>query len=79
MARGGGTEGSMLSKNVTNYTAEGRLTNVKYFEIDNIHVVRGSYEKLKNLLSCPPPTEFNEKLEKTGWLAYIQECLKKTF
>ena len=67
----------MLSKNVTNYTAEGRLTNVKYFEIDNIHVVRGSYEKLKSLLSCPPPTEFNEKLEKTGWLAYIQGCLNQ--
>ena len=65
----------LIGKNQTGYTAEGRLTNVKFFEIDNIHVVRGSFEKLKNLLSCPVHNDFHERLEKTGWLAYIQRIL----
>ena len=75
MAKGGGTEAGITAKSQTGYTAEGRLTNVKFFEIDNIHVVRGSFEKLKNLLADTKCNDFHEKLEKTGWLAYIQRIL----
>eukprot|EP00467_Chlorarachnion_reptans_P000629 CAMPEP_0114505350 /NCGR_PEP_ID=MMETSP0109-20121206/10808_1 /TAXON_ID=29199 /ORGANISM="Chlorarachnion reptans, Strain CCCM449" /LENGTH=1068 /DNA_ID=CAMNT_0001683787 /DNA_START=195 /DNA_END=3401 /DNA_ORIENTATION=+ len=58
-----------------------RNTEVQFMNIENIHVVRGSYQAARNaVLSCAgePDGRFHLKFEQSGWLKHLRIILKAT-
>jgi hypothetical protein len=63
------------------HSSRGRIAGqFAFLNIENIHTMRESYQKLGKLLQRPCGTQFdatwNSAVEATGWLLHIREVLR---
>ncbi|KAA0190453.1 Myotubularin protein 6 [Fasciolopsis buskii] len=70
-AQGKGYEDTTVYRNIA----------IQFFDIENIHVVRGSLEKLLKVCQEPalPLEQYHQGLEKSGWFRHLRVILEAAF